>query len=188
MSYLNVTKDNIAPGMKIYENDNELYVYKINAKSVWAGPKSWDAIKGLWEERTKGTKWTDLMNKHNGNKYTYDNLKVNEEEVAKKNSFIKKEEKQNNDKNFITQIEKRDLKKAYNQFLKGKSYKYLIEVGNNRLHIIVASKDEYILFKKNNNMIIWDMKENLFYPFKENEHKKDKEILWPERYVEDQAS
>jgi hypothetical protein len=34
-------------------------------------------------------------------------------------------------------------------------------------------------------MIIWDMVDDLFYAFKENEHKKGPEIIWPERLMKE---
>lgn len=179
---MNLTTENVFEGAKIQYNKEDHYIVKVNAKSLYVSKEKDFLTK--WESRPKGMTWKNFCKRHNAIMIKYDEAEITKEEAARKDNFIKQKEKKENSKIYLSKLSKKLLQESYNNFLNNKSYSYWIESGSDMLWVILCDESNRMIFRINDKRIIWDMEEDIFYAFKDNEHKKGSEIIWPERIKE----
>jgi len=112
---MNLDYENAKVGAKIKIEGQELFIYKVNKKSFYAGKLGLKEII-----QPKGVTWISFMKDIKGKKYSYGTAEISELEISKINDFIEKEKKQ---KKYLNSRNERELLEVYKQRVIGKSTK-----------------------------------------------------------------
>ncbi len=184
MALVKCTEDNVFVGAIVLKGDEKLYVYKVNAKSLYIGKEKEKNISARWENRTKGMKWVDFMKHYAGEKSTYDSLLISSEEVNKKAGFIKIKEARESMKDWLGASGKKIVKQIYIDYKKGKKVSYFQrEFGRHKLFLMGINKDGHILFRLDQAYLFFDVYTEVYTRFDKKIHKSEGKILYPERVV-----
>ncbi|MFW6246866.1 MAG: hypothetical protein ACOC22_01675 [bacterium] len=185
MKTLILNSDTVFVGAKILhkKTEEEYYVYKVNAKSMYIGKQTYLEIKRKWDMRKKGDKWKDFMQKEKASMVKYDDYEITVEEAEKKEVIEEKNEKRDNQKKLLTISGEKRIDQLYrNIFQKGKgNYRFPLEFGTTRVVVIAFSNDEQALLNVGGEKYFFDMKDEIYTRFKHEKHHKNGEIIWPIR-------
>jgi len=189
MSLINTNADNVFVGAIVYQrsSDEKFYVYKVNKKSMYVGKEEYKSIMDKWERRPKGTTWKNFMERHQGQMTKYDLWFISDEESSRKEAFEKINKTRKRQKPAMNKQAENQIRLLYEKmFLKGKTnYRYINEIRGDRVIVVLFDKNEWAFLNINGSHFLYDLRENLYFPYKKEVHKpKGKEVLWPKREYE----
>jgi len=151
---------------------------KVNEKSAYICENR--NFLNLWENRVTGTKWKSLCDIEGALKVNPEQLKVKEVGVVK----VKPKRKHK----IVSAAAEKELKESFNRFEKrekGKKTKspfYTFSTASDRIYTITADLEtKHVLFRNmvNDNRYFYNVETEKFTLYKEENHKSDKDILWP---------
>lgn len=187
MALIKADSDNTFEGAIVYHgNDTEKnYVYKVNKKSMYVGTTEYNKMMNLWERRVKGMTWKKFMTLQKGQMVQFGTWKISDEEASRKEAFEKINEIKKTQKPAMSKNAEKQISLLYKNFITGKGpYRFVSDIGKDRVVVILFSKDEWAVLNINGVQFLYDLRSNLYIKFNKEIHKKGKEVLWPEREYE----
>lgn len=191
MALIIASSENTFEGAIVFNGDVKKYVYKVNKKTMYVGNFTFDVMLEKKEAFGKGVTWKVFMSNIKAEMVNFGTWKISDLEAAKKDGFdkinsIKKLQKAPMNKKAETQIE--NLYKLYLKAeagIKGKTnYRFPLEVGSDRIIVVLFDKNRWSILSINGIMYFYDLNDKIYILFDKNEHKNGKEILWPLREYE----
>jgi len=183
---MKLTKDNAFINAKVSYNKEIYYIVKINAKTVYLAKN--ENFLSEWKTRQKGIKWKDFCKGHNAFMVAYGEIEIDEKEAKKKESIEAKNEIMKKHLISMGPIFEKEAREMWKRYLKkqknpdkGKAWKYPIESSKDVLYPIDISKEkEVMLLKMNETFFFYFVNDGVYLPFNKEDHKKGKNILWPD--------
>lgn len=136
------TYDNAFQGAKITNGKTILYVYKVNAKSFYAGEITFPQFEERYENRPFKQTFKDLCKQNNFNMLSYGDYEISEEEAKKKSSSITLKSHDS-----IGKAEKLVISKIISEYEKKKKeiYCITIDVGKTTMRILKKNGSSVLL-------------------------------------------
>lgn len=177
---MKLTYENIFLSAEATFEGKNMFVYKINAKSFYAGTMPFEIFMDKYEKKPKSIVFKDFCTHNTAKQYTYEGFDISEEEVEKgKKIGIKKKDK--DEKRYLSLKAEKLLRDVYtDKYKKGKSYQHPLYDDKTEFHVVEAHPDNKILLNIDNNYILFNMISKK-YLFLEDVFKKElnsKNIPW----------
>lgn len=173
---ISLTNENAFVGALVKKDGKDLYVYKVNDKTLYVGAMRYELVEARWKNKTKGTTWKDFMASIDGTMTTYDGFTISEDQaVLKGTKTIASKEKR-----YLSTAAEREVIKLYGRYTKQKgSWKHVIEVGNEIFNIVDATPNKEVLLSIDYDYIVYDIEVGKYTPWiKKSEYKKGMRIPW----------
>lgn len=187
MALIIANSDNTFEGAIVYQDKSEEknYVYKVNKKSMYVGKEEYKSIMDKWDKKPVGTTWKKFMDKWHGQMVSFGTWKISEEEASRKDAFEKVNQTRKLQKAPMTKKGEQQVAMLYKVFLKGKgNWKFISEIGSNRIIVVLFTKDEWAFLNVDGSHYLYDIRDNIYIPYKREIHKPGKEVIWPKREYE----
>lgn len=174
---MKLNSENAFVGAKISIGEETKYIYKINAKSFYAGATPTEKLV-----QPKGVKFTDFMKQVGGEKYSYGIAEISDVEVSRKENFIVKEKDQ---KKYLTVPTERYIKRIYDEKVIGKStktFKELVENGKGKeIAILDANADGWFLISMRDAVtyFFFNVLTGMYVDYDKNTRERGK-VVFPE--------
>lgn len=191
MALINATKENVFVGATIFKGEIKLYVYKVNAKTLYVGETEQKVIASKWENKPLGQKWVLFMDKVNGKKVSYDGLTISSEEAGLKDGFLKIKEAREAMKDWLGKKGRKLLSEQLALEKKGKNVLMMRnDFGTHRFHIIVIHPDRngQVLIRYDNAYLFYNENTQVYTRFDKSIHKDGKNVIFPELIMEQKTS
>ena len=183
MALIKSTKENVFVGATIFQGEAKLYVYKVNAKTLYVGETEQKVIASKWETKPLGQKWVSFMDTVNGKKVSYDGLTISSEEVGRKEGFLKIKEAREAMKDWLGVKGRKLLNEQLELEKKGKNVLMMRnDFGTHRFHIIVIHPDRngQVLIRYDTAYLFFNVNTKVYTRFDKSIHKDGGKVIFPE--------
>ena len=149
--------ENAFLGAKILNAKNEeLFIYKINQKTLYYGKLPYSTISARWENKSHDLTWKKLMDNISAVSSGYENLFLAEEQEeqykVKKASELKKE------KRYLTTAGENEVKRLFQRFKNKKgSWRHQVELSKEVFNIVEANEEGKVLLSVDGNFIFYNL-------------------------------
>ncbi len=188
MALVKATEENVFVGSIVIRGSSKLYVYKVNAKSLYVGIEKESKLLEHYEMiKTKGFTYLNYLKKKGAEKVTYDNLLISSEEVSRKEGFLKLKEEREKTKDWLGKAGKKviiDLMKREKKTGRNITM-FPNEVGSDKIFIIALpeNRNGMVLVRFNDAYLFYDTVTEIYTRFKKDIHKSGKTIIFPNRII-----
>jgi hypothetical protein len=186
MAMETVNQENVFVGATVLLGSMKLFVYKVNAKSLYVGETDSKVILEKWESKPLGEKWVGFMNRLNGKKVSYSGLKISSEEVSRKEGFLKIKEARNSMKDWLGKSGRKLMKDLAVLDKKGKNIAMTRrDFGNHQLFVIVVhpEKNGQFLIRLDRAYLFYNVNTQVYTRFDKEIHKNGKTVVFPDLIV-----
>jgi len=189
MALEKVTKENVFVGASVFQGEKKLFVYKVNAKSLYVGEEKTDSIMTNWEKRPMGQKWIKFMEVQGGKKVSYEGLTISSEEASKKAGFLKVKEARESMKDWLGVKGRTLLNHLLEIEKKGKNVLMMRnDFGTHQLFIIFIHPDRngQVLIRLDNAYLFYNVNTKVYTRFDKSIHKDGKNVVFPELILKEE--
>ena len=183
MALEKVTKENVFVGATILQGEKKLNVYKVNAKTLYAGERPTVEIQNLWENKGVGVKWISFMDRYGGKKFTFDGLMISSEEISKKDGFMKVKEAKASTKDWLGKSGRKLLNHLLEIEKQGKNVLMMRnDFGRHQLFIITIhpERNGQVLIRLDSTYFFYNINTGVYTRFDKKLHKSGKEVVFPD--------
>lgn len=166
---MNLTKDNAFVGAKVsHQTEGEnLYVYKVNDKSFYAGAMPWEKVEEFNDSGDYST-FSKLMEAVNGKQYQYKDFILVEDKIVAKNQ-----------RQYLTEPVENLIKELYDIKQSGKgSWDHSSFVNKVHVILIASNNDGKCVVRSGNDVVFYDIKTGTQKLFNSQKDKFGKKIIW----------
>ena len=183
---MKLTKENIFIGAKVsHQTEGEnLYVYKVNDKSFYAGSKTLEEVEYYNrvnpDSKTKiYSTFSSLMKAVGGKQYTYDGFEINKEEAKRKETEEKIAQIKKEQKKYLTPSGEKLLKNLFKIKESGKgSWSHSNYVSKVQIILLEANSEGKCVVRVGSDVIFYDVKTGIQRLFDYQKDKNGKNIIW----------
>ena len=189
MALEKVTTENVFVGASVFQGERKLFIYKVNAKSLYAGEEETNSIMTKWEKRPTGQKWIKFMEVQGGKKISYDGLTISSEEASKKEGFLKVKEARNSMKDWLGVKGRTLLVHLLEIEKKGKNVLMMRnDFGTHQLFIIFIhpERNGQVLIRLDNAYLFYNVNTRVYTRFDKSIHKDGKNVVFPELILKEE--
>ena len=139
------------------------FVYKINAKTFYAGEMSYDQFISRFKVSQKGTTFKEFAAGVKAKSFSYEGFSISEAEVERgKKVGIKKEPKK--EKKMLSTRGESAIRDAYIlRYKKGKGCKYPMYDGTMEFHIVAAHPENKVLLNVEGQYVLYGLESKKFF-------------------------
>jgi hypothetical protein len=179
---------NVYCGAVVNKGMEELVVYKVNTKSVYAGKVPYFEFLFKWDNRKSGVTQKKFFSSIGANIYSYNDLSITTASLEKKSKFDYINEHRQEQDTILSDKERQEMRAVFQEFCNKKGYRTPRHFGAKMVVAVLCNPNGFMLLRVEENWVFWDSKLNLFFPFQKEIHKRGKEVIWPEKInMEDMA-
>ena len=183
-----LTSKNVFCGAIVNKGTDELVVYKANAKTVYAGSLPYFDFLTKWDNRKGGVTQKKFFKQIGAEQYKYEDLMITKSNLEKKAKFDYINEHRQEQDCLLALKERLVMREVFESFLKGKNHRTPNHFGAKMVVAVMCNPNGFMLLRIEETWVFWDSELNLFFPFIKAEHKKGKDVIWPEKiFIEEVA-
>ena len=186
MALEKVTTENVFIGASVFRREEKLFIYKVNAKTLYVGKEETKTITTKWENKPLGQKWVKFMEVNGGKKVSYDGLMISSKEASKKEGFLKIKKARESMKDWLGVKGRNLLSHLLEIEKKGKNVLMMRnDYGSHQLFIIFIHPDRngQVLIRLDSAYLFYNVNTKVYTRFDKSIHKDGKNIVFPELTV-----
>lgn len=176
-----LTKKNVFCGATVNKGTEELVVYKVNSKTVYAGKLPYFDFLVKWDNRSGGITQKKLFKQIGAEQYRYEDLAITKSNADKKEKFDYINAHRQEQDTLLSLKERKTMRDVFERYLAGKPFRYPNHFGAKMAVAVMCNPNGFMLLRIEENWVFWDSELNLFFPFIKAEHKKGKDVIWPDK-------
>lgn len=159
---MNLTFENIFLGAKVSLEKIDLFIYKINIKTFYAGVLDYEVFLEKYENKSKEFTFKDFCKNIKAKQYDYAGFTIADAEVEK-GKKIGSKKKNKDEKRYLSVKGEKILRDACEKYKKGKSFNYPMYDDKTEFHILIVHPDGKALINIEDNYYLYNLVSKKFF-------------------------